>query len=58
MIIEKDKKNLELQREVFGRMNEIFNAIDPVKEPATENNVAFVDIEAAARELLAMGIKG
>ena len=58
MIIERDKKNLKLQQEVFGKLNDIINTIDPVEELKSENNVQFVDVEAAARELLKMGIKG
>jgi len=60
MIIERDKKNLELQKEVFGKINDIFNSIDPVSSNNNDvnNNVKFVDIESAARELLALGVKG
>jgi hypothetical protein len=60
MIIERDKKNLELQNEVFGKINDIFNSIDPVSTSnnTVDNNVKFVDIESAAKELLALGIKG
>lgn len=60
MFIERDPRNKIMQAELFSRMNDIINAVDPIpnNEKEVVNNVTFVDVEAAARELLAMGVRG
>jgi hypothetical protein len=57
MHIERDKKIQQLQSDVFGQLNAIINSLDPKKEDVIDNNVQFVDVESAIKELLAMGVK-
>lgn len=57
MHIERDKKIQQLQSDVFGQLNAIINSLDPKTEDVIDNNVQFVDVESAIKELLAMGAK-
>ena len=60
MFIERDQKNAKMQAELFNRMSEIINSVDPLPKSNDEskfNNVQFVDMESAIKELLAMGVK-
>lgn len=59
MFIERDQKNAKMQAELFSKMSDIINAIDPIQQNSNDivNNVKFVDMESAIKELLAMGVK-
>ena len=53
MFIERDPNVNKLSDDVFSKLNDIFNQIDPKPEKSkTENNVSFVSMEDAAAELL------
>jgi hypothetical protein len=57
MIIERDQKIKKMQADLFGQLSDIISNFEPTKEINVENNVQFVDMESAIKELLAMGIK-
>jgi len=57
MIIERDQKIKKMQADLFGQLSDIISNFEPKKEISVENNVQFVDMESAIKELLAMGIK-
>jgi uncharacterized UBP type Zn finger protein len=57
MIIERDQKIKKMQADLFGQLSEIVSNFEPKEERRLENNVQFVDMESAIKELLAMGVK-
>lgn len=46
-----------MQSELFSQLSDIVSQFEPQGEKKIENNVQFVDMESAIKELLAMGIK-
>lgn len=57
MYIERDKKVQKMQSELFSQLSEIVSNFEPKEDKRIENNVQFVDMESAIKELLAMGAK-
>lgn len=56
--IERDPNNRKLENEVNQKLFDIIKTIEPEKPTTVKvNNVAFISVEDAARELLAMGAK-
>lgn len=57
MFIERDKKIQQLQSDIFDQLSEIVSNFEPKNETTKVNDVQFVDMESAIKELLAMGAK-
>jgi hypothetical protein len=58
VIIDRDKKNLKLEADLFGKMSDIVKVFEPEnKKDKDKNNLAVVSVEDAIKELLAMGEK-
>lgn len=57
MYIERDKKVQKMQSELFSQLSEIVSNFEPKEDKRIENNVQFVDMESAIKELLAMKAK-
>lgn len=59
MFIERDQKINKMQSDLFNQLSEIVDIHTPKnqKEILNRNDVKFVDIESAIRELLEMGVR-
>lgn len=57
MHIERDKKVQKMQHDLFSQLSDIVSNFEPQENKTMENNVQFVDMESAIKELLAMGAK-
>jgi len=56
--IERDPNRRALETEVANKLEEIYSTFEPEKVPEKDKNqLTFVSIEDAIRELLQMGIK-
>lgn len=56
--IERDPNNRKLESEVNSKLLEIYQSIEPEKKPITnKDEVAFISVEDAMKELLEMGEK-
>lgn len=55
--IDRDPNNRKLEAEVNNKLLEIYNSIEPEKKPITKNNITFISVEDAIKELIDMGEK-
>lgn len=56
---ERDPNRRALETEVRSKLEEIYNTLEPDQSKERDrNNVSFVSIEDAIKELLEMGVKG
>lgn len=55
--IDRDPNSKKLEIDVMGQLSDIFKTFEPEKKPDKSNEVSFVSLEDAIKELLAMGEK-
>lgn len=56
VVYEKDPKTTKMQADVFAKIGDVMSQYEPNTPEKDKNNLAFVSVEDALKELLELGV--